>query len=214
MNETKGRILEAAERLIADHGFEVSLRAITTEAGVNLAAVNYHFQSKDALIDAVIARCIVPINQMRLDMLDAVEREHPSGKLPLDRVLHAFVDPALLLPEREHVRILVGRLYGSPDEFLRRLFEAHLKPLLPRFQAAFGRAVPGMALPDHLWCMHFTVGIMVHSLAWSRLAPAMTNNQVNADDTAALADRIVRFAAAGYRAASKLAASHEGTRHA
>ena len=71
-----------------------------------------------------------------------------------------------------------------------------------------------MPAPDHLWCMHFTVGMMVHALAWSRLAPAMTNNQVNADDTAAIADRIVHFAAAGYRAASKRAASHQGTRHA
>ncbi len=214
MTETKERILDAAERLFAERGFEVSLRTITTEASVNLAAVNYHFQSKDALIDAVVARRIGPVNQMRLEMLDALEREHPSGTLPLEGVLHAFVDPALLLPEREHVRILVGRLYGSPDEFLRRLFEPHLKPLASRFQAAFARALPEMRLPDQLWCMQFTVGIMVHTLTWSRLASAMTNNQVNADDTAALAGRIVHFAAAGYRAASKLAASHQGTRHA
>src|SRR5207249_7612515 len=70
MNDTKLRILDAAERLFAQQGFDVSIRAITDEAGVNLAAVNYHFQSKEALLDAIIARRIEPVNKRRLEMLD------------------------------------------------------------------------------------------------------------------------------------------------
>ena len=62
--DTKSRILDAAEKLFGLNGFEAtSLRDITAEAQVNLAAVNYHFQSKDSLIDAVIARRIEPVNR-------------------------------------------------------------------------------------------------------------------------------------------------------
>ena len=117
MNETKLKILDAAERLMAQHGVDVSLRAITTAAEVNLAAVNYHFQSKDALLGAVVARRIGPINEQRLQMLDALERDFPNGRLPLEGVLRAFLAPVIQLDAGEHVRILFGRLYSMPDEF-------------------------------------------------------------------------------------------------
>jgi len=74
-------------------GFEVPLRAITAEAGVNLAAVNYHFQSKDALLDAIIARRFAPVNRGRIEVLHQVEAEHPNGPLPLEQVLNAFFQP-------------------------------------------------------------------------------------------------------------------------
>ena len=94
--DTKTRILDATERLMGEHGLDVPLRAITAEAGVNLAAVNYHFQSKDALIDAMVARRIGPINRRRLEMLDEIESANPSGPLPLEAVLEAFLAPVLL----------------------------------------------------------------------------------------------------------------------
>ena len=76
--DTKARILDTAEKLFGINGFEsVSLRDITTDASVNLAAVNYHFQSKDALIDAVIARRIEPLNARRLELLDAAGPTRP-----------------------------------------------------------------------------------------------------------------------------------------
>ena len=82
--DTKSRILNAAERLIAKQGFDVPLRAITTEAGVNLAAVNYHFQSKEALLDAVVARRLDPINDVRFRMLDEVEARFRGRPLPVE----------------------------------------------------------------------------------------------------------------------------------
>src|SRR5271163_200520 len=91
--DTKTRILDAAEKLFALKGFEAtSLRDITAEAQVNLAAVNYHFQSKDSLIDAVIVRRIEPVNRRRLEMLAA------AGPDPaLEQILRAFLTPALEL---------------------------------------------------------------------------------------------------------------------
>lgn len=214
MTDTKTRILDAAESLIAQHGFDVSLRAITAKAGVNLAAVNYHFQSKDALIDALVARRIAPINRLRIEVLDAVEREHPEGPLPLEAVIHAFVDPPLRMPGREDIRILFGRLYGTPGEFLHRLFEPHLKPLAARFRVAFARACPELPPADLMWRMHFTIGVMVHTMSWSRIICEITGGEVNSSDTEALIERIVRFTAAGFRAAVQDAQSQQGARHA
>jgi AcrR family transcriptional regulator len=90
---TKDRILDTAEKLFGTRGFEAtSLRDITTEARANLAAVNYHFQTKDSLIEAVIARRIEPINRRRLEMLDA------AGPAPTVRqILLAFLTPVLEL---------------------------------------------------------------------------------------------------------------------
>src|SRR5579883_3052628 len=89
--DTKTKILDAAEKLFAQNGFDAtSLRDITTEAEVNLAAVNYHFQSKDSLIDAVIARRIEPVNRKRLELLESAG-ENPS----LEQLLIAFLSPLM-----------------------------------------------------------------------------------------------------------------------
>ncbi len=215
MSDTKTKILDAAEHLISDHGLDVSLRSITTEAGVNLAAVNYHFQSKDALIDAVIARRIEPINRARLEMLDSIERDHPCGPLPLERVLDAFLAPVFQLSEGQHVRILTGRFYSQPDEFLKRVFFRHLQPILVRFQAALARAVPDLPAEDRLSCTMFTVGAMVHLMAWSGIVGTITNGAVDAQDVSALTDRMVTFAAGGFRAVNeRVEALNQGIRHA
>src|SRR6476661_10749602 len=79
---TKDRILDAAEALFMEHGFEAtSLRALTAAAGVNLAAVNYHFGSKEELFQSVLTRRLDPMNQERIDLLEKVERE--AGGRPL-----------------------------------------------------------------------------------------------------------------------------------
>src|SRR5215831_1778832 len=93
---TKERILNAAERLFSRHGIEAtSLRTITAEAGVNLAAVNYHFQSKDALVRSVVARRVGPVNERRLALLDGYEAAAGDGPLALEQVLDAFLRPVL-----------------------------------------------------------------------------------------------------------------------
>jgi AcrR family transcriptional regulator len=200
MTDTKTRILDAAEHLIAEHGLEVSLRTITSRAEVNLAAVNYHFQSKDALVDAVIARRLEPVNALRLNLLDALEAKHPAGPLPLEGVLNAFLAPVLRMDAADHVRILIGRIYGQHDEFLRRVYRKHLAGIVDRFGAAIARAAPDMPYEDRMWCMHFTVGCMVHVMAWSRLIGVMTDGAVTPSDTEALTARMVAFTAAGFRA--------------
>src|SRR5271157_2010543 len=102
MNEradTKTRILDAAEKLFGEKGFDAtSLRDITTEADVNLAAVNYHFQSKESLIEAAILRGAAPVNDRRLAMLEAA-----GPKASVEQIVEAFVGPVLELSPAERI---------------------------------------------------------------------------------------------------------------
>ena len=150
---TKDRILDAAERLFARDGIEAtSLRAITTEAGVNLAAVNYHFQSKDALVTAVFMRRVAPVNDQRLAMLEACEREAGDGPLPLERVLDAFVRPVVEIfgSRARDFAPLMGRLYTEPSEYLEKIYKSKIEPVAERFLRAYQRACPDCQ--ETSWC--------------------------------------------------------------
>ena len=113
-HETRTRILDAAEELFMQHGFEgTSMRLLTAKAGVNLAAVNYHFGSKDALIEALFRRRLDPMNAERVAALDRLE------DFSAENIIRAFVRPSLRLIEdaqgggRNFIRLL-GRTYTEP----------------------------------------------------------------------------------------------------
>jgi AcrR family transcriptional regulator len=192
--DTKAKILEAAETLFGINGFEsVSLRDITTEAGVNLAAVNYHFQSKDALIDAVIARRIEPINSRRIRLLDAA-----GPQATVEPILDAFLRPVFEIQIQPLIP-LMGRVMSNPDMFIDRLFNIHLAPVALRFSSALATALPGLPRDEVAWRLHFSVGVMTHTLLWGHLLPRMTNGLCSIDDREALLRRTVQFLAAGFR---------------
>jgi len=192
--DTKVKILDTAEKLFGMNGFDsVSLRDITTGAGVNLAAVNYHFQSKDALIDAVIGRRIEPINARRVAMLDAAG-DSPS----VETILDAFLRPVFEI-QIEPLVPLMGRVMSNPDLFVDRLFNVHLAPVAFRFSGALAGALPELPRVDVVWRLHFSVGVMTHTLLWGHIMPRMSNGLCSIDDREALLQRTVQFLAAGFR---------------
>src|SRR5580704_4124102 len=159
--DTKSRILDVAEKLFGINGFEAtSLRDITAEAQVNLAAVNYHFQSKESLIDAVIARRIEPVNRRRFAMLEAAG-PHPS----IEQILTAFVAP-LLDQDLSSVVPLMGRMMSDPTQFVERVFKKYLMPVSRRFQEALQQELPDLPRAELVWRLFFTGGAMAHTMAW------------------------------------------------
>jgi AcrR family transcriptional regulator len=197
---TKDRILDAAERLFAIQGFEAtSLRAITTEAAVNLAAVNYHFQSKDALLRAVVARRIAPVNRRRLELLDAWESTRTRD---LHGLIQAFMIPAIEL-KRTNARNflpLLGRMYTEPGEFVEHIFKEHLREVSQRFIAAFQSALPLLSRTDVIWRIHFMVGIMCHVLAGAHIVRFSSGGLCDPDDIEGTIQRAVAFLEAGFAA--------------
>ncbi|HLW75595.1 MAG TPA: TetR family transcriptional regulator [Bryobacteraceae bacterium] len=193
--DTKTRILEAAEKLFGSKGFDAtSLRDITAEAEVNLAAVNYHFQTKDSLIDAVIARRIDPINRRRLALLAA------AGEKPtIEQLVEAFVAP-VVEQDAPPMLAMMGRAMANPDLFLPRIFKSHLREVADRFGAAFERAAPELSAAERMWRLMFMAGSMAHVLSWGHIVGAMTDGVCDASDRKDVTARLVRFVAAGFRA--------------
>jgi AcrR family transcriptional regulator len=200
---TKDRILDAAERLFARDGFEAtSLRAITAEAQVNLAAVNYHFQSKEALVQAVIARRINPINAQRLALLDAYEAESGGAPLPLERIMDAFLRPIVeLVGSHAHEFVpLVGRIYTEPGDFAARLYKQQFEPMKQRFFPALERAIPGLPPAELSWRIHFAIGAMAHTMAASKILHLMSSGRCDISDVEGTLARLKAFILAGLTA--------------
>ncbi|HEV2220385.1 MAG TPA: TetR/AcrR family transcriptional regulator [Casimicrobiaceae bacterium] len=168
---TKERILDAAEALFMEHGYEAtSLRAITAAAEANLAAVNYHFGSKEALFQAVLTRRLDPMNQARVELLTRLEAAAGSRPLSCERILMALLIPPLKLardPERggkDFLRLL-GRAYADPAPFIRRFLSEQYAVMIARFKAAFGRALPRLPRKELSWRLHFIMGALSYTLA-------------------------------------------------
>jgi len=193
--DTKSRILDSAEKLFGMKGFDgTSLRDITTAAEVNLAAINYHFQSKDSLIDAIVARRIEPVNKKRFEMLDAAG-SHPS----VEQILTAFMAPVMQV-KVDSLAPLIGRILSNPELFVERVFHKHLAPVSQSFVEALSKALPELPPSEILWRLHFSVGVMTHTMLWGRIYPKITNGVCDISDREALVDRTVRFVAAGFSA--------------
>jgi len=201
---TKTRILDAAERLFARDGFEAtSLRAITAEARANLAAVNYHFQSKDALVQAVIGRRMGPVNERRLALLETYEAEAGGKPVPLEKTLDAFLRPVLEIVSghaKEFVP-LIGRLYTEPGGFAERLYKEQFEQVAHRFLPALRRALPEVPDVELFWRLHFAIGAMAHTMAAGGMLRALSGGRCDpTQDAEGTLRRIKAFMLAGLTA--------------
>jgi AcrR family transcriptional regulator len=201
VRSTKDRILDAAEALLAQRGpGETSLRDITAAAGVNLAAVNYHFQSKDALLRAVVDRRIVPMTNRRLELLDAAEAEAGKRGPSLARVLEAFLVPPLeMIVTAPQFVPLMGRIYTEP-QFVEEIIRKHMLPLKTRIIAALRRACPGLSDETIFWRMHFAIGAMTHVMAGRHLIHLSSDGQCDPADLETTRRQLIAFAVAGFHA--------------
>jgi AcrR family transcriptional regulator len=204
--DTKTLILDAAEASFAERGIKgTSLRRIIGSAGVNLAAVHYHFGSREALLKAVLVRRLEPLNRERLKLLDRVEAEAGDGLLPLEPVVEALVGPPLRLikdPERggEVFMRLLGRILPEPDEPLQTLLAEQFDEVIERFFAALRRALPELPVRDLFWRAHFGVGAMAHTMCGCNILKTVSRGLCDPSDTEAVIRQLVLFMAAGMRA--------------
>ena len=197
MAPTKDKILDTAERLFAQRGYAAtSLRSIILEAGVNLAAVHYHFRSKDSLLAAVIARRIEPVNRRRLEMLDQCERAAGDGPADLEKVVEAFLAPTVGL-DPNFVKLL-GRMLAESD-LLPAVIRDQMAVIFQRFASALRRALPDLTEQDLLWRIHFTIGVLAHTLRGAPELAAFTEGRFNPCVDAVVVKNMVAFLSAGFR---------------
>lgn len=200
---TKSRILDVAEGLFGEKGYAAtSLRDITREAGTNLASVNYHFQSKEGLLSAIIERFVDPVNRQRLEALDALEQQADGEAVDLEALLRAFLAPAFTRwsdkgEEGTRFMRLAGRLHAETDEHLRMIFLGHFEEVVRRYRTAFRRALPQLDDREVELRTHFLVGAMAHTLLWSQNMPGPPFGRRKSIPPDEALEGLVRFAAAG-----------------
>jgi AcrR family transcriptional regulator len=218
-HETRTRILDAAEELFMQHGFEgTSMRLLTARAGVNLAAVNYHFGSKDALIEAVFRRRLDPMNAARIAALERAEAEAAArpgadarAALTPEAIIRAFVGESLRMVEdgkgggRNFIRLL-GRTYTEPAKAIRGLIGQMYAPTMERYKAALERALPTMPRDELVWRMHFMFGTLSYTLAATDAVQLIAGfKPEDRHDARLLEDRLTAFLVAGLVAPLKSA---------
>lgn len=206
LSNTRDRILDASERLFAQHGFDaVSLRKITSEAGVNLAAVNYHFGSKDELIGAVIGRYLEPINAERLELLSASETAHAPGPVPVAEIFDGLIRPVANMAQRSRrsrgtFLKLVGRCLTQSGRALPEALRPALQNVIKRFNDAFKRALPDLSMETIFWRVHFAIGGFFFTLTQHEQLEVFSDGRCSASDLDKLLDEHIQFAAAGMTA--------------
>ena len=206
--DTKSQILDPAERLFAQKVFDaVSLRNIVTVAKVNLAAVHYHFGSKQSLLHTVVARRLRPINEERLAGL--AEAQTKAGKRPvkLERVLECLFLPLFRVQADPKVgpafSRLIGRVLFDRNADLQKFMMSELAEVIPQFSAALDAALPGLPKEETDWRSHFMAGAMAHTLCNADLLAKFTGTQFDPGDYETTVKRLIEFTAAGFRAEAR-----------
>ncbi|HVR80567.1 MAG TPA: TetR family transcriptional regulator [Luteimonas sp.] len=201
---TKDRILGAAEELFAQHGFAgTSLRQVTSRADVNIAAVNYHFGSKENLVNEVFRRRMDEMSALRLACLKAATQQHPGD---LEPVLSAFVEPALALAQDRHgggafIRV-IARAYAENNDSLRKFLSDQYGHVPREFAKAIALCLPQLGKEQLYWRLDFLSGALTYAMADFGMIkrPSGVSEATHRERAAR---ELIRFAAAGLKAGIK-----------
>lgn len=195
MTDTKQKILDAAEELFGEQGYSAtSMRNIISTAGVNLAAIHYHFGSKQDLLDHIIRRKLGPINEHRIQLLDQFEADAAPEFPHIEKILEAFLTPAILAEKNRSFIKFMGRIHseGLGQQAAMRNFQS----MIDRFYSAFSRALPDMSRKELAWKVHFMLGAM----AFTMIAQPAISPDAKSEPMEIVSRRLVTFLSAGFRA--------------
>jgi AcrR family transcriptional regulator len=203
MRDTKSRILDAAEKIIIEHGADkATLRMITAEANVNLAAINYHFGSKENLADEIFARYIRPMEEDRIRRLDKAEAEADEAGPDLETIIRCYLEPFLdfimKYPDHNHIFFQLHKPSGSWERFRWQAYGL-IEPGLKLFFKALSRALPDIPRESLLARMAFmlsSISLLLNNywIVWE--FQALFDLSFTPQE---LVDELVTYTAAGFR---------------
>ena len=200
---TRDRILDAAEELFAQNGHEgVSVRQIMSKAEADVSLAYYHFKSKRDLFDQVMLRRVEILNDIRLKALEAVEKRHPDDAATVEEIIDAFTHPLLDLLASDHEEWkyyfqLIAQINNSPEwggELMTRYFD----PLVKRFVEALRIVLPDCDDADLYWSYHFLSGALTLTFAETGRLDNLSGGTVKSSDMAGVVERMPKFLAAGF----------------
>lgn len=210
--ETRERILDAATRLFTNNGYAgTSIRMITREAEVPVALVNYHFGSKQGLMEAVFARALGNQGEGRIKYLDKLEKDAAGEAVPVKALVEAFLTSALRLTQRDDLsgtvfKQLVARAFYEPGPGTESFFPEEYAETIERYKQAFRKSTPELSEEDIIWRMYFMVGIVAYVIAGKdtmRITHLYGLNEQLSGDPGSVLKQLVPFLVAGFTAPGK-----------
>ncbi|MFH5926310.1 TetR/AcrR family transcriptional regulator [Roseomonas xinghualingensis] len=202
---TQLRILDTAERLFADHGYNgVSLRQLTQEAEVNLAAVNYYFGSKEGLLRAVYSRRAGPLNSERHHLLDGCEIAMQRGEVNVEAILEAYIGPMVRLSRASEGGRLFTKLVSidsvDPTTAVRSIGKALYDDVGRRWASLLARACPWLSPEDLFWRMTAAFGAMFYASANNGRVERVVPTHPSSTAAPDALEHLIPFLAAGFLA--------------
>ena len=204
-SESKRCLLEVAEKLFAERGFEsVSIRDVTQLAKANVAAINYHFGSRDGLIALIVTLSITPVNEERIVRLDTLEKKWSGKAVPLEEVIEVFTRPLLGAARKTELSEplfcrLLGWIFSMPLENMPQAMEYQIRNVSDRFTRTLAKSLPTVSAEDLAWRFHFMSGSMIHMLLHQEMLHQLSNGASGNPTMEAVFGRFIRYAAAGLR---------------
>ncbi|MDH5432983.1 MAG: TetR family transcriptional regulator [Gammaproteobacteria bacterium] len=200
---TKNKILNIAEALFAEHGFnETSLREITAEAKVNLASVNYHFGSKKSLIEAVFERYMEVFTNSLMNEMAMLEKDVQNIKTleVLQTLIHPLMAVNHIRPDGSSVFMkLLGRAYSETQGHLRRFVMQKYSHVFLRFTRLLHKANPELSSESMFWRLHFMMGSFIFTLAGHEALQEISQSDFDRKvDIETILTRLIAFLAAGF----------------
>ena len=203
-DKTRSDIMRAAEQLFAEKGFRaMTLRDVTREAKVNLAAVNYHFGSKEKLMLAVIRTRFEPINVERLKQLDALIAKHAPEPVPVPAIFDAMFRPLFQSASTETgvdygLIQMIGRAITEPADFISTIHKELFTELSLRFIAELQRSCPHLSATAHHYRFFFAISTMIGSIIEQVLLENLSEGTLDPTDFDTLVEELITFTVAGY----------------
>jgi AcrR family transcriptional regulator len=202
--ETTEQILDTAEYLFSRHGlYGVTLKDVAKRVGVHHTLINYYFEDKQKLFDAVFARRAMVTSERRMRVLD--EYDTSSGGRPtVEGALHAFLDTDLDLYIQggegwRNYGALSAQVANTP-EWGAQMMDQHFDPVVLRLIGLLKKTMPDCAEEDIFWGYHFVTGALMLTLARTGRIDKLSDGLCKSDDYAAVKERMAIFMAAGFRA--------------
>jgi AcrR family transcriptional regulator len=196
------QILDAAEYLFSKHGlYGVTLKDVARRVGVHHTLLNYYFEDKKKLFDAVFARRAVVTSERRMKALD--EYETATGGSPtVEGALRAFLDTDLDLyiegGEGWKNYAALGAQVANAPEWGAELMDEHFDPVVLRLIALLERALPESSREDIFWGYHFVTGALMLTLARTGRIDKLSGGLCKSEDFVAVKERMASFMAAGF----------------
>lgn len=204
-DRTRKRIIKAAEKIFARGGYRaMTLREVTNEARVNLAAVNYHFGSKSNLMRSIIRERFEPINKERLRLLDLKIEEHAPHPVPLEEIYDCLFRPlfagvASASASETTIMQIIGRALTEPADFTRNLHKEFFVELSLRYMTEIKRACPELSQEDLQYRFFISISTMIGTVIEQVRLENISGGKLSGGNLDRLLSELTAFVVAGFK---------------